>query len=114
MITRPSDLEIISANFEFNFQTISELEIDLAHVNKLERSKFTAMEVLNIISELVVNKNFSHSDYKEFGDEICTYYVKTGLVYEKKYKAVFCICSDKPNTIGVITLHRIWGEYESL
>jgi hypothetical protein len=92
---------------KFNFQTISELEIDLAHVNKSDRSKLTAMEVLNIVSELIGNKILSPSDYKEFDDEICTYYVKTGLVYEKKYKAVFCICSDKPNTIGVITLHRI-------
>jgi hypothetical protein len=107
LITRPVDLSIIRANFEFNFQNILELEIDLTHINKLGRSQFTEIDVLNIVSELIGNKILSPSSYKEFGDEHCTYYVKTSFLFEKKYKVVFCICSDKPNTIGVITLHRI-------
>lgn len=107
MIIRPDDLEIISSGLEFNFYNYTELEINLNHINKDGRSQFRSIEVLNIVTELIDGKALSASDIKEFGDEICSYFVVTGLVHNKKYKVVFCICSDKPKTIGVITLHRI-------
>lgn len=107
MISRPNNLGNISVNFDFNFQKITCLEIDLAHVNKDGRSKFTNEEVALIAESLIRNSLLMASDEKEFGDEFCSYFVKRGEVDSIKYKLVFCICSDRSTTLGVITLHRI-------
>lgn len=106
MISRPKTLEIIKARLEFNFQIMNELEIDLEHINKNGRSYLGPIEVLNIVNELINETVLYSSDIKKFGDEMCTYYVKKGHFSHMNYKIVFCICSDKPRTIGVITLHR--------
>lgn len=107
MISRPSNLESISVNFEFNFQRITCLEIDLVHVNKNGRSKLTSKDVATIVESLVKSLILTASDEKEFGDEFCSYFVKRGEVESIEYKLVFCICSDRPTTLGVITLHRV-------
>lgn len=107
MITRPDGLDIVKVELEFNFQSFEYLEIDLAHVNKDGRSNFTKDEVATIFVSLINGIALSSTDEKEFGDDICSYFVKSGDYESKKYKLVFCICSDRPTSIGVITLHRL-------
>lgn len=107
MILRPSDLEICDIWISFNLQVFESLEIDLTHVNKGGRSNFTKGEVKMICINIVEGLNLFPSAEKAFGDEYCTYYVRIGVIENKKYKLVFCVCSDRPKSIGVITLHRV-------
>jgi len=107
LILRPEKLEIIKVEIEFNFQKFDFLEIDIDHVNKNGRSEYTGKEVMKIFTKLVGNLNLAPSDEKSFGDEMCSYFVRSGEYKNKSFKTVFCICSDRPVTIGVITLHRV-------
>ncbi|MDD0852101.1 hypothetical protein HBN50_03290 [Halobacteriovorax sp. GB3] len=105
MIERPSGLEAVEVNIEFNFLNYTKLEIDLAHVNKDGRSSYSCEDVAEIVSHLLNGLRLEASDEKAFGEEICSYFVRSGAFEEKNYKLVFCICSDRPESIGVITLH---------
>ncbi|CBW26014.1 hypothetical protein BMS_1135 [Halobacteriovorax marinus SJ] len=107
MIERPSALEIVEASIEFNFLNYTKLEIDLAHVNKDGRSSYTCEDVAEIVSHLLNDLRLEASDEKSFGEEICSYFVRSGEFKDKRYKLVFCVCSDRPESIGVITLHRV-------
>ena len=104
---RPEGLEFVDVGLRFNFQEYTELEIDLKHVNKEARSSFTKHEVSNCVVALLNGLILGPSGSKEFGDEMCSYFVRSGEYDQKQFKLVICICSDKPKTIGVITLHRI-------
>ena len=106
MIKRPKGLEIVELTVEFNFQKFTCLEIDLEHVNKDQRSNFSLEDVSQIVLVLIDNLRLSPSGEKEFGDDICSYFVRSASYEDKNFKLVFCICSDRPATIGVITLHR--------
>lgn len=94
-------------DIEFNFLIYTKLEIDLAHVNKGERSSYTSKDVAQIVSHLLNGLRLEASDEKSFGEDICSYFVRSGEFEDKNYKLVFCICSDRPESIGVITLHRV-------
>jgi hypothetical protein len=107
LIKRPENLEINDVAIEFNFQNFEYLEIDLLHVNKDGRSSFSKEEVTKISCFLINNLNLVPSGEKDFGGETCSYFVRSGEYESKNYKLVFCICSDRPTTIGVITLHRV-------
>lgn len=107
MILRPSDLKICDIWISFNHQIYESLEIDLAHVNKGGRSNFTKDEAKMVFINIVEGLNLLPSAEKAFGDEYCTYYMRIGAIENKKYKLVFCVCSDRPKSIGVITLHRV-------
>ena len=107
LIIRPDELEIIEAKIEFNMKEFMSLEVDLSHINKNGRSCYSVLEVKKIVATLIDGLLLSPSREKEFGDEFCSYFVKTGEVMEKKLKLVFCICSDKPDCIGVITLYNV-------
>ena len=107
LIIRPDELEIIEAKIEFNMKEFMSLEVDLSHINKNGRSCYSVLEVKKIVATLIDGLLLSPSGEKEFGDEFCSYFVKTGEVMEKKLKLVFCICSDKPDCIGVITLYNV-------
>ena len=98
---------MIEAIIEFNYQNFEFLEIDLDHVNKNGRSNFSVKEVKDIVKALINGLRLMPSDVKSYGDEICSYFVRTGDYGDNSFKLVFCICSDRPTTIGVITLHRI-------
>lgn len=107
MIERPEELETVEVDVQFNFQKFEFLEIDLKHINKNGRSNLSVLEVTEMVLGLINNRNLSPSGEKAFGDEMCSYFVRSGKRDGKKLKLVFCICSDRPTTIGVITLHRI-------
>lgn len=107
MIKRPLELEIVAASVEFNYKAFEFLEIDLEHVNKDKRSDYSADEVVKIVLIMIDNLRLVPSGEKDFGNETCSYFVRSGNCDDKNFKLVFCICSDRPTTIGVITLHRI-------
>jgi hypothetical protein len=106
MLTRPDGLKIVQTDLRFNFAPFEYLEIDLEHINKDDRSKYTADDVSFIVKELIDDLKITSGGMKQFGDEFCNYFVKNGTVDKKNFKLVFCVCSDRPSSIGVITLHR--------
>lgn len=118
MIARPENLVFCEVNLWLNFRFYNTLEIDLKHINigkkNTRRSCFTGEEVKEIFVELINNMNLLPESKKEYGDEFCDYFLKTGKYQLKEYKLVFCICSDRQKSIGVITLFRSRGKYESL
>lgn len=95
----------------FNFALFKKLEIDLQHINqgrlKLRQTKLTADDVTYIAMTLINNDFLHMSGKREFGEEHCTYFAKEGCVEGKKYRIIFCVCSDQPKAIGIITLFRV-------
>jgi hypothetical protein len=104
---RPQNLVRCKVELIFNLFTFTELEIDLEHVNKNGRSIYGAEEVSLIVTALLSGQLLRPSGEKQFEDGYCSYFVCSGRLGDKILKLVFCICSDKPETIGVITLHRL-------
>ena len=108
-IARPENLVHAELSLEFNFRNFEVFEIDLKHINKNKRSRFKADEVAFIVKHLIEGVRLFPSEEKAFDQEFCSYFVRRGLFQNKSYKVVFCICSDRPRSIGIITLHRIRG-----
>jgi len=106
LINRPDGLETVNVDLKFNFNTFVVLEIDINHVNKHGRSNLSKADIAKIVIGILSGTVLHPSDYKVFGNELCSYFVKTSDFEDKNYKLVFCICSDKPDTIGIITLFR--------
>ncbi len=111
MVPRPEGLVERFVEIIFNDLNYTTLEIDINHINSgkgfSRKTNFTAIEIVNIavcflngISTEMVNDTY-------FGDTYCQYYVCENDYGSKKMKMVFCICSDRPDRIGIITLHRI-------
>jgi hypothetical protein len=107
VIIRPSHLTILKCDFSFNGLEIEELEIDLKHINKRGRSSYTAEEISKFVRFYLDGKILYYSDKKIFGDDFCEYYVWINSAEQKTFKLVFCICSDKPSTIGVLTFYQL-------
>lgn len=111
MIKRPENLLIDEVELVFNFQRFEALEIDLKHINHgkvgRRKSKFSKADVLLITIALLDNFFLEPSAIKKFETVHCAYFVLTGTYNDKKYKIVFCICSDRPKSIGIITLFRM-------
>lgn len=107
MLGRPHNLQSVSTSILFNFNYYDCCEIDLEHVNKNKRSHFSIEDVADIVHSKLNGLKLEPSDTKFFLNTACEYFV-VRLIYEnKRFKLVFCICTDKPSTIGVITLFRI-------
>lgn len=107
MIERPVGLKLVAVDLVFNFQSFKLLEVDLNHINKNKRSSYALEEIKNIVVKLLFNKLVMPSAIREYENEACSYYVLKDYYMRKKYKIVFCICSDRPENIGIITLYRI-------
>ena len=111
MIPRPHWLISRFIEITFNSREFNFLEIDLDHINKgksRERSgDVTASEVALIVQSFLNGNDIEANDVKYFGQYNCQFFVKKQLYLNKMYKMVLCICSDRPDTIGIITLHRI-------
>ncbi len=112
MIIRPNSLISVKTNFGFNGLIITEVEIDINHVNfgknkSKKRSNFNADFVAKVCNKFFSNKFLEDVGLKEFGDEVCRYFKIDSVFENKKYRMVICVCSDKPNTVGVITLYEI-------
>jgi len=107
LIKRPDDLEIYPINLQMNRRRFDSIELNLAHINKEKRSNFLPEEVTLLFIQLVDGLSFDSVDEKKFGNDFCKYYVEIGKFGNKKFKVVFCICSDRPKSIGIITFYRM-------
>lgn len=111
LITRPNGLVIKEVVLQFNFEQYSTLEIDLDHINLgrngTRQARFTVDLAAEIVIGLIDEEDLFFNDKKRYGNEFCYYFSKIGKFKEKKYKLVFCICSDRPRSIGIITLFRV-------
>lgn len=111
MIHRPESLVIVPVNFEFNGRPIKLLEIDLDHINQgsspKKRSDFNAEDVSELCEQLYEGKRMKPSGEQTFGDEVCQYFKVEGRLKRKAVRMVVCHCTDKPETLGVITLYRV-------
>jgi hypothetical protein len=108
MINRPKYLELIECSLTFNDREFDRVEIDLLHINRNERSHLLAHEAFLILEKLIDGVVLKYHDEKVFENGVCQYFQETGRGNcNKWYKIVFCICSDRPKAIGLITLFRI-------
>lgn len=106
MLKRPHNLQSVSTSIFFNFNYYDCCEIDLEHINKNNRSHFSKYEVEKIIRSTLMGLTLRPKDSKSSGDVVCEYFVLQVFFEWNNLKIVFCICSDRPFTIGVITLFR--------
>ena len=109
MISRPDGLIEIYVEIDFNFRNFSRLEIDLNHINQNNRSWFTWGKIKEIVFDNINGLTLLPSATQFYQEEKCGYFVHFIQNKGIKYKLVFCICSDKPNTIGIITFFRYRG-----
>lgn len=111
LIERPDGLATAKVNLLFNGLKINELEIDLEHINKGKakknaRSRLQKSTVVNICTAFFANQILKPIGEKVFGNEYCRYFKLTKKYKGQLYRVVFCYCSDKPHTLGVITLFK--------
>ena len=109
MITRPENLICVKREIEFNLRIYKVLEIDLAHINKNGRANYLVTDVMEIVQVILDGVVLESVEYKLYGKEYCDSFIQTGKHKQKRYKIVLCVCSDRPNSIGIITLHRLKG-----
>lgn len=111
MIKRPENLLIKELILIFNFVDFHFLEIDLRHINSgklgVRQNMLSEDEIISISKYFIHNEILKPSGVQEYGEENCSYYAKRGFYKKKGYKIVFCICSDRPKSIGIITLFRV-------
>ncbi len=107
MITRPESLIIVPIHLIFNRKLFYGLEIDLEHINKKKRSKFTEIEVTKYVLANLSFKKLEPSGEGQFNKESCDYFEIVFNDQNKLLKLVFCVCSDKPRVIGIITLYQM-------
>jgi hypothetical protein len=107
VIKRPADLVEIEAELVFNSRPIERIEVDLTHINKYSRSNVTAIEVWEIVIFNLSGAIEEASGSKEYSNGTCDYFAKMVRYKRNWYKLVWCICSDTPMTIGIITFYRV-------
>lgn len=111
MVPRPVGLIERFVDITFNGAEFSVLEIDLNHINKGKKGNRLNTLTIEQITNIAVS--FLHEDImepqgkKEFGEVYCDFFMKENFYRNKKYRLVFCFCSDYPDRLGIITLYRI-------
>lgn len=110
VVIRPEGLQIIDVDIEFNLLNYSKLEIDLQHINRgkwlTRETSFLLGEILNLVTNFLDGELIEADAQKVYENESCDYYCLSKNYRGKTYKLVFCICTDKKETLGIITLHR--------
>ena len=114
MIKRPENLIFVPVYLNLNRKLFYGLEIDLEHINKYNRSQYSVSDVTKYVLDELSFKKLVPSGERQFDNESCDYYEILFNRENKTLKLVFCICSDKPRIIGVITLYQIGNEHEPL
>ena len=111
MVPRPVGLIERFVNIIFNNRHYSIIEIDINHINHGKNGNRTSdleiFDIVNISLALLDGVEIEYIDEKIYGDTRCHFYVREGTYRSKKYRMVFCVCSDFLEKIGVITLYRI-------
>jgi hypothetical protein len=106
-VQRPKSLVTIDIFLEFNSVKITKLEIDLDHINKGSRSHFSVNDIAYFVGQILHKRKERPTDHKSYQQCTCWYFVKTRIVNGKKYKLVFCLCDDRPTTVGIMTFFRV-------
>jgi hypothetical protein len=110
-VVRPDDLVTVDVEIEFNFLYYNKIEIDLEHINRgksnTREAGYRVDEVTNIVKSLLDGAMSDVYTKKYYGDDCCTYFSIHKTLEDKHYKIVFCYCSDRKETLGIITLHRL-------
>ena len=111
MVPRPLGLTSRFVEITFNNRVFNFLEIDLEHINKGKsqnrKTDLAVSEVVLIVQFFINDAELEANDVKYFGGYNCQFFVKKRSFRDKMFKLVFCICNDRPDTLGIITLHRI-------
>ena len=85
--------------------------MDISHINfgkkETRVSNYTSAEIIAIVLNFINDQDFMPEATRQFENESCDYFLYIGKYNGKNYKLIFCICSDRPNSIGVITLFRL-------
>lgn len=109
-LSRPAHLIIRNCEFYFNRTLYKKLEMDLVHINKDRRSNYKADDIEKISIHLLAGKSLIPSATRIYSLIICNYFIVEEWYDDKKFRIAFCICSDRPNTIGIMTLFRTKGK----
>lgn len=111
MVERPANLINVEWSLHFNGFLFEALEIDLAHINtgkkQTRASSYGVSDVVFIFDKLVNGEVLYPVDARMYQNVACEYFIKSGFSNGIKYKIVFCICSDRPKTIGVLTMYKL-------
>lgn len=111
MVIRPDGLQIIEVDIEFNYLKYSKLEIDLHHINREKKftreTNFSAKEIFILVTVFLDGEVLELNAQEVYGDESCDYYSVTKSYEDNIYKLVFCICTDRRDSLGIMTLHRL-------
>ena len=113
-MVRPKNLVVVSTEITFNYVVFTELEIDLNHINfgkdQTRASHFSINELAEIVKTMLDGLYLDTESVRNYGLYNCEYFSIVKENDHKRYKMIFCICSDKKFTIGVMTLFRIKKE----
>ena len=111
VINRPAGLVFCEVSLIFNLSHYLKFEIDLDHINlgkkKMRIADLSLATVVEIAEKFINNQLLVPEAEKEYEADNCEYFSIMSTYKMKKFKLVFCICSDRPRAIGIITLHRI-------
>lgn len=110
-VTRPANLVIVDVEIEFNFLIYTKLEIDVNHINYGKSFtrvvNYSANEVAGLVHLLLDGVSSDLYTEKVYGDESCYYFSLIKNIDERRYKIVFCTCSDRQGVLGIMTLYRV-------
>lgn len=79
---------IVKVDIEFNYLHYTKLEIDLEQL-------FIDGERLELDAQ------------KYYEDESCNYFIMIKKFQDNNYKLIFCSCTDREDSLGIMTFFRI-------
>lgn len=110
-VIRPDDLVIVDAEIIFNFVLYTKLEIDLQHINRGKKftreSDYTATDVVELVTEFLNGDTFAPESMVEYDTERCDYFSVEKFFKGNKFKLIFCHCTDRNQTLGIMTMYRV-------
>lgn len=110
MIKRPVNVILCEIELQFNNKQFFCLEIDINHINLgkdgKRKSNYTVAEVAGLVFELFDHIEIESHSSRQYKNGSSEYFSIIEEYLGKKYKVVFCICSDRPRSIGIMTLFR--------
>lgn len=113
VVVRPDDLVRVDVEIEFNFLIYNKLEIDLRHINQgkslTRHTGFTTFDIMDVVSDFLDGEICEVDEQKDYGKYSCNYFSLIKKFNSNYYKLVFCTCTDKPDTLGIITMYRVKG-----
>jgi hypothetical protein len=110
-VIRPKDLMIVKVDIEFNYLHYTKLEIDLEHINRgknfSRETKFSVEEIIFLAQLFIDGEHLELDAQKYYEDESCNYFIMIKKFQDNNYKLIFCICTDREDSLGIMTIFRI-------